>query len=299
MNTKDSLEASRPAVEPLLLPAPAAPADEACLARVEEMLDATELAIAAVEAEESRLRERREERRRAAAALNLSVVIPVYNERGTIREIVRRVQTVGLHQEIVIVDDFSTDGTRDILLELEQQPDVRVVLHGYNRGKGAALRTALAHVEGDVVLVQDADLEYDPRDYERLLAPIREGRADVVYGSRFLRAEAPRRGPCASGFHRWGNRVLTWLSNRTTGQKLTDMETCYKAFRRGVLERISLKQERFGFEPEVTAKVSRLGYKILEVPIHYDGRSYAAGKKIGWKDGVNAVWCILRYAWRD
>jgi glycosyltransferase involved in cell wall biosynthesis len=203
------------------------------------------------------------------------------------------VQAVGLHQEILIVDDFSTDGTRDILLEMEEQGDVRVILHGYNRGKGAALRTAFERVKGDVVLVQDADLEYDPADYERLLAPIREGRADVVYGSRFLGDPAQD----ASRVHRFGNRVLTWLSNLTTGQKLTDMETCYKVFRRRVLHAMELKQERFGFEPEVTAKVSRLGYRIMEVPIRYDRRTYAAGKKIGWRDGVNAIWCILRYAW--
>jgi glycosyltransferase involved in cell wall biosynthesis len=277
-----------------LLRSPDAPVDESFLRRVEEMLDATELAIAAVEADEKRIEDRRESRREAVAQLKLSVVIPVYNERNTIREIVQRVQHVGLHHEIVVVDDFSTDGTRDILLELEKEhDDVRVLLHWHNRGKGAALRTAFEEVQGDAILVQDADLEYDPRDYERLIAPIREGRADVVYGSRFL--QDPMQDP--SRVHRFGNRMLTWLSNLTTGQRLTDMETCYKVFRRNVLAAIELKQERFGFEPEVTAKISRLGYKIMEVPIRYDRRSYAAGKKIGWKDGVNAVWCILRYAW--
>lgn len=233
--------------------------------------------------------------------MKLSVVIPVYNERATLLEIVARVLRVpvGLEQEIVLVDDFSTDGTREILAGLEAEPCVTVLYHERNRGKGAALRTGFAAATGDLVLVQDADLEYDPRDYERLLAPLREGRADVVYGSRFTGGDPASRRPYASGIHRFGNRMLTWLSNRTTGQKLTDMETCYKAFRRSVLERIDLKQERFGIEPEVTAKVSRLGYTITEVPIRYDRRSYAAGKKIGWKDGVSAVWCILRYGWRD
>jgi glycosyltransferase involved in cell wall biosynthesis len=276
-----------------LLRSPDAPVDESFLRRIEEMLDATELAIAAVEANEQRIEDRRESRRDAVLKLKLSVVIPVYNERHTIREIIQRVQHVGLHHEIVIVDDFSTDGTRDMLQELEKQhDDVRVLLHWTNRGKGAALQTAFEEVQGDAILVQDADLEYDPRDYERLLAPIRDGRADVVYGSRFLADPLQD----ASRMHRLGNRMLTWLSNLTTGQRLTDMETCYKVFRRSVLERIELKQERFGFEPEVTAKISRLGYKIMEVPIRYDRRSYAAGKKIGWKDGVNALWCILRYA---
>jgi glycosyltransferase involved in cell wall biosynthesis len=276
-----------------LLRSSGARVDESVLRRVEEMLDATELAIAAVEADEERVESRRETRRASAQQLKLSVVIPVYNERNTIREIVQRVEHVGLHHEIVIVDDFSTDGTRDILQELaKEKGDVRVILHAQNRGKGAALRTAFAEVEGDAILVQDADLEYDPRDYERLLAPIREGRADVVYGSRFLQNPAQD----ASRLYRLVNRLLTWLSNQTTGQRLTDMETCYKAFRRSVLRTIDLKQERFGFEPEITAKISRLGYKIMEVPIRYDRRTYAAGKKIGWKDGVNALWCILRYA---
>lgn len=223
--------------------------------------------------------------------LTLSVVIPVYNERDTITEIVRRVQAVGVHQEIVIVDDYSLDGTRDVLLELAEQEDIRVLMHGYNRGKGAALRTAFAEVEGDVVMIQDADLEYNPEDYTRLLAPIERGETDVVYGSRFL--ENAHQDP--SRLHRLGNWLLTTLSNRMTGQRLTDMETCYKLFRREVLQAIPFEQNRFGFEPEITARLSRLGKKILEVPISYNCRGYDEGKKIGLRDGINAVWCIFRY----
>jgi glycosyltransferase involved in cell wall biosynthesis len=224
-------------------------------------------------------------------ALAVSVVIPVYNERDTITEIVRKVQAVGIHQEIVIVDDFSLDGTRDVLLELAKQQDIRVLMHGYNRGKGAALRTAFAEVKGDVVVIQDADLEYDPRDYPKLLAPIERGETDVVYGSRFL--ENAHQDP--SRLHRFGNWLLTALSNRMTGQHLTDMETCYKVFRREVLQAIHFEQNRFGFEPEITARLSRLGKQIVEVPISYNCRSYDEGKKIGLRDGINAIWCILRY----
>jgi glycosyltransferase involved in cell wall biosynthesis len=279
---------------PLPFP-PAAPVDDACLDRVSQMIDATELAVAAVEAEDARRATREEERRAAGAALKLTVVIPVYNERETIREIVKRVRAVGLHHEILIIDDYSTDGTRDVLLELEKEPDIRVLMHGYNRGKGAALRTAFQRVRGDVVLIQDADLEYDPRDYDRLLAPIRDGKADVVYGSRFL--ENAEQDP--SRLHRFGNWLLTAVSNLTTGQRLTDMETCYKVFRGHVLQAIDLKQNRFGFEPEVTAKISRRGHKIVEVPIRYNARGFDDGKKIGWRDALSAMVCILRYAWRS
>ncbi|NOZ39267.1 MAG: glycosyltransferase family 2 protein [Planctomycetes bacterium] len=232
------------------------------------------------------------DRHENATTLAVSVVIPVYNERETIAEIVRRVQAVGIHQEIVIVDDFSMDGTRDVLLELAEQPDIRVLMHGYNRGKGAALRTAFAEVAGDVVMIQDADLEYDPQDYPKLLAPIERGETDVVYGSRFL--ENADQDP--SRLHRLGNRLLTALSNRLTGQRLTDMETCYKVFRREVVQSISFQQNRFGFEPEITAKLSRMGKQIVEVPIKYDYRGYDEGKKIGLRDGLNALWCILRYS---
>ena len=227
-------------------------------------------------------------------ALAVSVVIPVYNERDTVAEIVRRVQAVGVHQEIILVDDFSLDGTRDVLLELaEDQSDIRVLLHGYNHGKGAALRTAFAEVEGDVVIIQDADLEYDPQDYPKLLAPIERGETDVVYGSRFL--DNAQQDP--SLVHRFGNWMLTALSNRMTGHRLTDMETCYKVFRREVLQAINFKQNRFGFEPEITARLAKMGKQIVEVPISYEYRSYDEGKKIGVKDGINAIWCILRYGW--
>ncbi len=226
-------------------------------------------------------------------SLAVSVVIPVYNERDTIVEIVRRVQAVGVHEEIIIVDDFSIDGTRQLLVELDREPDIRVLMHGYNRGKGAALRTGFEQAQGEVVLIQDADLEYNPNDLPRLLEPIERCQADVVYGSRFL-ANADQD---PSRMHRLGNWLLTAASNVTTGQRLTDMETCYKVFRREVLERIDVEQNRFGFEPEITAKVSRLGYRILELPIEYRYRTYDEGKKIGLRDAANALWCIAKYGW--
>ena len=224
-------------------------------------------------------------------SLAVSVVIPVYNERDTVVEIVRRVQAVGIHQEIIIVDDYSVDGTRQLLVELDREADVRVLMHGYNRGKGAALRTGFEQARGEVIAVQDADLEYDPNDLARLLEPIERGEADVVYGSRFLRnAEQD-----PSKFHRLGNRLLTAASNLTTGQRLTDMETCYKIFRREALAAVEIEENRFGFEPEITAKLSRLGYQIHELPISYNYRSYEEGKKIGWRDAARALWCIGKY----
>jgi glycosyltransferase involved in cell wall biosynthesis len=223
--------------------------------------------------------------------LAVSIVIPVYNERETVVEIVRRVQAVGIHKEIVLVDDFSTDGTRDLLLQLDREPDIRVAMHGYNRGKGAALRTGFQHCTGDVVAIQDADLEYDPNDLPHLIEAIEQGEADVVYGSRFL--ENAEQDP--SLLHRMGNWLLTTASNLTTGQWLTDMETCYKVFRKSVLEQIDIEQDRFGFEPEITAKVSRLGYGIMEMPIGYHSRGYDEGKKIGLRDAANAFWCIAKY----
>ncbi|HYO24735.1 MAG TPA: glycosyltransferase family 2 protein [Lacipirellulaceae bacterium] len=227
------------------------------------------------------------------STLAVSVVIPVFNECDTIVEIIRRVQSVGIHSEIIVVDDFSTDGTRQILLELAREADVRVLLHGYNRGKGAALRTGFQQCRGDVVAIQDADLEYDPADLPALVEAIERGEADVVYGSRFL--EDPAQDP--SRVHRLGNWLLTAASNLTTGQWLTDMETCYKVFRRSVLDQIDVEQERFGFEPEITAKVSRLGYGIMEMPIRYNSRGYREGKKIGIRDAANAFWCIAKYGW--
>jgi len=233
----------------------------------------------------------------------LSVVIPVFNERKTLVEILDRVARAPLPEiiralEMIAVDDSSTDGTWEVL-ESWKPPDrgdnlpvdVQRLRHEKNRGKGAALRTAFAAVTGDVVLIQDADLEYDPADYPRLLQPIVDGLADVVYGSRFL--GGPHR--VLFFWHSVGNRFLTLLSNSMTDLNLTDMETCYKVFRREIVEKIELRSDRFGFEPEITAKVSRLGVRIYEVPIAYHGRTYAEGKKIGWKDGVSAIWSILRF----
>lgn len=222
----------------------------------------------------------------------LSVVIPVYNEEATLAGILARVSRVPIPKEIIVVDDGSTDGTRMILETCAPVAGLRVLLQPRNAGKGAALRAGFAAARGDVIIVQDADLEYDPRDFPRLLQPILAGQADVVYGSRFLGA-APQD---PSRLHRWGNSLLTRLSNLHTGLALTDMETCYKAFRREVLELIAIEQNRFGFEPEVTAKLARQGARILEVPITYRARSYAAGKKIGFRDAINALYCIVRYS---
>ncbi|MCC6639837.1 MAG: glycosyltransferase family 2 protein [Deltaproteobacteria bacterium] len=223
----------------------------------------------------------------------LSVVIPCYNERSTLEALLARVRACGVADlEIVVVDDCSTDGTRELLQGgLEKQAD-RVIYHDRNQGKGAALRTGFAAVTGDIVLVQDADLEYDPKEYPRLLRPIVEGQADVVFGSRFTGGEAHR---VLYFWHYLGNRFLTLLSNAMTNLNLTDMEVCYKVFRREVLERICIEEDRFGFEPEITAKVARQGCRVFEVGISYSGRTYHEGKKIGWRDGVRAVWCILKY----
>ncbi len=224
----------------------------------------------------------------------LSVVVPIYNEEATLEEIVRRVRAVSIPKEIILVDDGSTDGTRDLLAEMEGQPDLRVLYHQRNRGKGAALKSGFGHATGDAVIVQDADLEYDPIHYPLLLQPIVEGVADVVYGSRFL-ATGPHR--VLYFWHFVANRVLTTLSNMFTDLNLTDMETCYKAFRRQVIQEIAptLKEKRFGVEPEMTAKVARRGYRIFEVGITYFGRTYGEGKKIGLRDAFRALWCIARY----
>jgi glycosyltransferase involved in cell wall biosynthesis len=228
----------------------------------------------------------------------LSVVVPVYNEVQWLREIVRRVQAVPISKEIILVDDCSTDGTRAILLEMEKTPGIKVVYHEKNQGKGAALRTGFKHATGNVVLVQDADLEYDPAEYPRLLQPILEDRADVVYGSRFI-----GNGHRVLYFwHYVANKVLTTLSNIFTNLNLTDMETCYKVFRREVLQGITVKSDRFGFEPEITAKIARKRsppWRIFEVPISYSGRTYEEGKKIGLKDAFNALYCIIRFWIKD
>ncbi len=228
----------------------------------------------------------------------LSVLMPVYNEKATILEIVRRVREVEIPKEIVLVDDGSTDGTRDVLRdELEgKYPDVKVVFHPENRGKGAAIRTAIENATGDYLIVQDADLEYDPREYFALLEPILDGRADVVYGSRFLGGGAHR---VHFFWHRLGNGFLTLLSNMLTNLNLTDMEVCYKVFKSEVIKDIPLRCNRFDFEPEITAKVARRKCRIYEVPISYSGRDYSEGKKIGWRDGVQAIWTILKYRFKD
>ncbi|MEQ8849519.1 glycosyltransferase family 2 protein [Botrimarina sp.] len=297
MSTLDQRDATKtPAAKPR--DTPASGAGDALRGRMEQTLAQAEAALAEARrhgdlAQADRVRQAADP---APAKLKVTVMMPVFNEAATIREIVARVRAEARHDELLIVDDCSTDGTRDALIELEQaSDDVRVILHGYNRGKGAALRTALRHARGDVVLVQDADLEYDPSDYARLIDPIQRGEADVVYGSRFL--ENAHQDP--SRLHRLGNRMLTAASNMTTGLRLTDMETCYKALRRDALRGVPLKENRFGFEPEITAKLARRGCRFLEVPIAYNSRGWDEGKKIGLRDAVRALWCIARYAWLD
>jgi glycosyltransferase involved in cell wall biosynthesis len=223
----------------------------------------------------------------------LSVIIPVYNEEATLAEVVSRVQDVDLPlaKEIILIDDASTDGTREVIERLTEK-NVVAVFHEKNQGKGAALRSGFAKASGEIFLIQDADLEYDPGEYPKLLQPILDGRADVVYGSRFVGSEAHR---VLYFWHMMGNRFLTLLSNMFTNLNLTDMETCYKVFRKEVLEQISIKENRFGFEPEITAKISRLGCRIYEVGISYSGRTYEEGKKIGVSDGVRALYCIVKY----
>ena len=228
----------------------------------------------------------------------VSVVIPVFNEMRTLEQVIKRVQTVSVEKEIILVDDYSNDGSRELVQSLGEQPNVRAVLHDYNQGKGAALRSGFSAATGDVVLIQDADLEYDPNDYPKLIGPIVANDADVVYGSRFAGGETHR---VLYFWHSMGNRFLTLLSNMMTNLNLTDMEVCYKVFRREIIQSIDLKENRFGFEPEVTARLARFRkpdgsrLKIFEVGISYAGRTYEEGKKIGWRDGVRAIWCIIRY----
>jgi len=242
--------------------------------------------------------------------MKVSIVIPVYNERAFIEEVLLRVQASPIDKEILVIDDKSTDGTRVLLEDLDKAQsagirevpvqngkarlsldNIRFLFQPQNAGKGAALRRGFEAASGDVVLVQDADLEYDPKDYEKLLEPIFDGKADVVYGSRFL--GGPQR--VHYFWHYCGNKFLTLLSDVFTNLKLTDMETCYKVFRREVLQNIKLQSDRFGFEPEITAKISKGNWRIYEVSISYAGRTYAEGKKITWRDGISTLWCILRF----
>ncbi|QDU94641.1 glycosyltransferase family 2 protein [Lignipirellula cremea] len=225
----------------------------------------------------------------------VSVVMPAYNEEATLARIAGRVLQLPLPLELVMVDDCSRDATAEIMQDLARNPAVRVFRHEQNQGKGAALRTGFQQARGDVVIVQDADLEYDPRDIVKVIRPLVEGTADVAYGSRFL----ANKHQDPSLLHRLGNRMLTTASNLTTGLHLTDMETCYKAFRREVLADMTIQQNRFGFEPEITAKVARRRYRLVEMPIRYHARGYEEGKKIGIRDAFNALYCILRYGLAD
>jgi glycosyltransferase involved in cell wall biosynthesis len=223
--------------------------------------------------------------------MKLSVVVPVFNEKNTIKQVHDRIRSVDVEKEIILVDDCSTDGTKEIIEGLASD-DTRVFSHEKNMGKGAALRTGFQKATGDILIIQDADLEYDPREYPKLIGPVLEGKADVVYGSRFAGGEAHR---VLFFWHMVGNKFLTLLSNMFTNLNLTDMETCYKVFTRDVYTRIVIQENRFGFEPEITAKVAKLRARVYEVGISYAGRTYEEGKKIGWKDGLSAVRCIIKY----
>jgi glycosyltransferase involved in cell wall biosynthesis len=225
--------------------------------------------------------------------VKLSIIIPVYNELTTLQEIINRIHAVeGIEKEIILVDDYSTDGTRTLYPDLQGQVD-KIILHSQNQGKGAAIRTGIQHATGDYTIIQDADLEYDPQEYHIMLGPVLEGKAEVVYGSRFLGGRPHR---VLFFWHMVGNKFLTLLSNMFTNLTLTDMETCYKLARTDLLQAVRIEQNRFGFEPEITAKLARMDVSIYEVGISYDGRSYDEGKKIGWKDGFQALWCILKYS---
>lgn len=223
--------------------------------------------------------------------MKLSVVMPVYNEISSIKTILERIKAVELKKEIIIVDDFSTDGTRQFLSQLTDS-EVKILYHDHNMGKGAALRTGFGKTSGEIIIIQDGDLEYDPQQYHKLIQPIIDGKADAVYGSRFVTGDYRR---VLYFWHMVGNSLLTFLSNMFTNLNLTDMETCYKAFRKELLDTITIEENRFGFEPEITAKIAKLHARIYEVGISYSGRTYQEGKKIRWQDGISAIRCILKY----
>jgi glycosyltransferase involved in cell wall biosynthesis len=229
----------------------------------------------------------------------LTILMPVYNEAKTILEIIKRVEAAqigNVNKELVIVDDCSKDGTRDVLKKLAEEGKYKIYFHSHNMGKGAALRTALTYASGDIIIIQDADLEYDPNEYAELLVPVLEGRADVVYGSRLSGGKTVR---AFNYFHYLGNKFLTFLTNVLYNTILTDMETCYKVFRADVIKNIQIKSNRFDFEPEITAKILKRKYKLYEMPISYSGRDFNEGKKISWKDGFAAVWALVKYRFVD
>ena len=225
--------------------------------------------------------------------MEISVIIPVFNEKGIIEEVLRRIKNVKIKKEIIVVDDYSTDGTRQILKKIHDK-EIKVLFHSRNKGKGAAIRTAQPYIAGDVVIIQDADLEYEPKDYFSLVKPIEDDHADIVYGSRFLGEHK-----FSSFWHYFGNKFLTWITNVLYQAKLTDMETCYKAFKSPIFLNLNIKAKRFDFEPEVTTRILKANLRVVEVPITYHGRCYEEGKKITWKDGLMALWTLLKYRFVD